>query len=187
MKTLRNMTLGVASAAALLMGGPAVAHAEPAPAAAPTGTPAPESAPAPSPGPKKQVTKQTLTGKKSSAQALYPDGYLYVYSDDMGYSKKYAGNAYEGWPSGWNNAVDVLWNNGYPGGADDVNIYDYSTGVGAYACIGNGDYWDLRADPYVFSWYNDYHDEWARAPLGKRVHDRGSGHIWVSWCGNNNR
>jgi hypothetical protein len=180
--TFSKTVLGLAAAAAVVVAGPAVAYADPAPAPSPTL----ESKPTPSAGPVKDVTVADMTGQEMKAAG--PDGNLYVWSDDMQRSLLYSGNASEGWPDGWNNRVDVLWNNGFPGSYDDVNIYDYATWSGsAYACIGNGDWWDLRRTNYVFSWVNDGADAWQRSPLGRPVHDHGSGHVWVDWCGNNNR
>lgn len=123
--------------------------------------------------------------QQNNLAAAARDGLLYVYSDDMGRDVTYSGNASE-WPSGWSNKVDQLWNNGFPGSKDDVNIYDYPWQNGAYACIGNGDFWDLRNDDYVFSWVNDGASDWQRDPLWETVHDRGTSHKWVDWCGNNN-
>ncbi|GGS83941.1 hypothetical protein AB0C33_14080 [Nonomuraea sp. NPDC048881] len=184
MKVLRNALLGVMTVAAVLTASTA-AYAEPAPA--PTSEAARPAVEA--------VKPQRPEGKPKiqsglPVRALNADGNFYVWSDDMNKALLYTGDAYNGWPSGWNNTVDVVWNNGYPGPYDDVNIYDYAPWSGsAYACIGNGDYWDLRRTDinYVFSWVNDGADAWQREPLGRRVHDNGSGHIWVDWCGNNNR
>ncbi|MEV7010924.1 hypothetical protein [Streptosporangium sp. NPDC051022] len=188
MRKLRNAVFGVLAAAAIV-GVPANAYAGPTPAPAPHATqaenPVPdnvaaqEKKPAPRDGAAAVVDK--LPARTASA-----DGYLYVWSDDTGHALQYAGNQWL-WPDGWNNKVDVLWNNGFPGGQDRVNIYDYPWQNGAYACIGNGDWWDLRAVNYVFSWVNDGADDFERSPLGRSVHDNGTSHAWVSWCGNNNR
>ncbi|MGW2049853.1 hypothetical protein ACWCPF_32405 [Streptomyces sp. NPDC001858] len=41
----------------------------------------------------------------------------------------------------WNRASQ-LWNNGFPGGNDDVNLYYHRSQAGAYRCLPNGSHWD---------------------------------------------
>jgi hypothetical protein len=138
---------------------------------------------APKPSPDASISVSPRDGVKPAAAA---DGLFYVYSDDMGYDVTYSGNGQQ-WPTGWNNQVDQVWNNGFPGAKDDVNIYDYPGPVGAYACVGNGDFWNLRNDDYVFSWVHDHDDSrFELDPLWESVHDRGTSHRWVDFCGNNN-
>ncbi|MEU4331777.1 hypothetical protein [Nonomuraea dietziae] len=183
MKILRDVLLGVMTATAVITGTQAAAYADPAPvptseAEKPVGTAVKPERP--------DGVAKIQSGLP--VRTLNADGNFYVWSDDENKALLYDGDAYGGWPEGWNNRVDVIWNNGFPGRYDDVNVYDYATWSGsAYACVGNGDYWDLRRGDYVFSWVNDGADAWQRSPLGRRVHDNGSGHIWVDWCGNNNR
>jgi hypothetical protein len=169
MRKLGNAMVAVLAAAAII-GSSTAAYAAPAPTA-PAG-----------------ATQQNTTERSGDASlraAAAADGLLYVYSDDMGRDVTYPGNQSQ-WPTGWNDRVDQLWNNGFPGSRDDVNIYDYPWQNGAYACIGNGDFWDLRNDDYVFSWVNDGASDWQRDPLWETVHDAGTSHKWVDWCGNNN-
>ena len=158
----------VVVAAAAILTGSTVAHA------APAGT-------AQQKGSDQSITASLRAGVKP---AFAPDGNLYIYSDDMGRDVTYSDDRQQ-WPGGWHDKVDQLWNNGFPGGRDDVNIYAFPWHNGAYACIGNGHFWDLRNDEYVFSWIKDGASDWQREPLGDTVHDDGSGHKWVTHCGNN--
>jgi hypothetical protein len=172
-RSMRKLVAAVIAAA--IVGCPTVAHAAPSPTAPP--------AAAKQSKPDGTIAGSLRAGVKPMAA---PNGLLYVYSDDMGEDVTYSGNSTQ-WPTGWNNQVDQLWNNGFPGAQDDVNIYDYPWHVGAYACIGNGDFWNLREDDYVFSWVHDHDDSgFELDPLWETVHDRGTSHKWVDWCGNNN-
>ena len=76
------------------------------------------------------------------------------------------------------NRASSLWNNGFPGGNDDVNFYYDQNQQGAWACLGNGDSWaDLASGTRIFSWGPGQRGYWTN------INDNIASHKWVGFCG----
>jgi hypothetical protein len=72
--------------------------------------------------------------------------------------------------SNFNDEASSIWNNGYPGGADDVRLYKHINHGAPSMCIGNGDRWsDLNTGRQRFS-------------DGSFANDQISSHRWVTSC-----
>src|SRR5262245_39254592 len=173
-KTGRALLVAVITSAAL------VAPAGVAQAAEPTPTPTTANtggaqATDPSPAPPK-----TPTGSEPPPISIQADGKFYIWADDCQCSAAFTGNS-QVWPDYVRNKDDWVWNNGYVGGRDHVNIYwDWYYG-GAYACISYGTSWWLPEHWQRFGWTKDGDTRgW-----GQVVHDNAASHRWVYQCGNN--
>ncbi|MER7927968.1 MULTISPECIES: hypothetical protein [unclassified Streptomyces] len=116
------------------------------------------------------------TQKTASAQ-LSGDGYLHVYTQPYGGGRecKWSGNS-DNWGSCRNLTSDI-WNNGYAGGLDAVDLYTAPSAGGAHACISQGDrWWDTTTGNYRFT-YGAGLDQ-----FGKSVNNNISSHRWVDYC-----
>ena len=117
-------------------------------------------------------SQSTATARLASA-----DGYLHVYTQPYGGGRecKWSGNS-DNWGSCRNLTSDI-WNNGYAGGLDAVDLYTAPNAGGAHACISQGDSWpDTTTGTYRFT-YGAGLDQ-----FGKSVNNNISSHRWVDYC-----
>ena len=115
--------------------------------------------------------------QKTAAAQLSGDGYLHVYTQPYGGGRecKWSGNS-DNWGSCRNLTSDI-WNNGYAGGLDAVDLYTAPGAGGAHACISQGDrWWDTTTGNYRFT-YGAGLDQ-----FGKSVNNNISSHRWVDYC-----
>ena len=118
----------------------------------------------------------TGTQKTATAQ-LAADGYLHVYTQPYGGGRecKWSGNS-DNWGSCRNLTSDI-WNNGYAGGFDAVDLYTAPNAGGAHACISQGDRWyDTTTGNYTFTYGA------GLSQFGKSVNNNISSHRWVDYC-----
>ncbi|MFF4785874.1 hypothetical protein ACFY3E_31725 [Streptomyces griseorubiginosus] len=112
-----------------------------------------------------------------SAQLASADGFLHVYTQPYGGGRecKWSGNSND-WGSCRNLTSDI-WNNGYAGGLDAVDLYTAPNAGGAHACISQGDrWWDTTTGNYRFT-YGEGLEQ-----FGKSVNNNISSHRWVDYC-----
>jgi hypothetical protein len=107
------------------------------------------------------------------------DGYFYAYEHAYQGGKycRWVGNDGD-WSScspGGNlrNQASSLWNNGYAGVSEDVNVYWGLNYTGAWACIANGYYYANLAD-----WYFPTNGSGG----GENMNDNISSHKWSDSC-----
>jgi hypothetical protein len=110
-------------------------------------------------------------------RAKAADGYFYIYNepDFNGSSCGFTGNWDDYTDAGdcgdVNDRTTSLWNNGYPGGFDDVFVYAGIEYGYPYGCLGNGDSWqNLSLGIERFS-------------DGTTMDNRISSHAWAPTCG----
>ncbi|WP_328683682.1 hypothetical protein OG226_34335 [Streptomyces sp. NBC_01261] len=118
-------------------------------------------------------------GAQSTATARLAsgDGYLHVYTQPYGGGRecKWSGNS-DNWGSCRNLTSDI-WNNGYAGGLDAVDLYTAPNAGGAHACISQGDSWpDTTTGQYTFTYGA------GLSQFGKSVNNNISSHRWVDYC-----
>ncbi|MFE9448385.1 hypothetical protein [Streptomyces sp. NPDC006739] len=105
------------------------------------------------------------------------DGYLHVFTQPNGGGREcsWAGNS-DNWGSCRNLTSDI-WNNGYAGGNDAVDLYWGLNATGAHACISQGDRWnDTTQDDYHFTYGA------GLGGFGATVNNNISSHRWVDYC-----
>jgi hypothetical protein len=105
------------------------------------------------------------------------DGYLHVYTqpNGRGHECKWLSNS-DNWGTCRNLTSDI-WNNGYAGGFDAVDLYTAPNGGGAHACIGQGDRWnDTTTGDYRFTYGAGLEQ------FGASVNNNISSHRWVDYC-----
>ncbi|MFF5299917.1 hypothetical protein ACFY5F_11170 [Streptomyces sp. NPDC013161] len=115
--------------------------------------------------------------QKTAAAQLSGDGYLHVYTQPYGGGRecKWSGNS-DNWGSCRNLTSDI-WNNGYAGGFDAVDLYTAPNAGGAHACISQGDRWyDTTTGNYTFTYGA------GLSQFGKSVNNNISSHRWVDYC-----
>ncbi|WP_405839421.1 hypothetical protein [Streptomyces sp. NBC_01518] len=115
--------------------------------------------------------------QKTAAAQLSGDGYLHVYTQPYGGGRecKWSGNS-DNWGSCRNLTSDI-WNNGYAGGLDAVDLYTAPNAGGAHACISQGDSWpDTTTGEYRFTYGAGLEQ------FGKSVNNNISSHRWVDYC-----
>jgi hypothetical protein len=153
MHKARVALAAVAVAASALLAGAASAQAAPA-----------ANAPA--------ANTQAAPGTSASPAQIASDGRFYAYN---GLNYTNLCNSWSGNSSNWGacrNKSESLWNNGYPGGNDDVLVYWGTSYSGAWRGICNGAALaDLRQWPYDYSggasgngqalWHNISSHKWA--------------------------
>ncbi|MFJ2055228.1 peptidase inhibitor family I36 protein [Streptomyces sp. NPDC087908] len=109
------------------------------------------------------------------AAAAAPDGFLYAWEHP------HAGGVHCRWNSAnanWaacRDKVSDVWNNGYPGVAEDVKLYRDTDWNGSWVCLHQGHSLpDLAASGLRF--FSPGHGQ------GELVNDRVGSHLWVSAC-----
>ncbi|MFJ9817287.1 hypothetical protein ACIRU3_18820 [Streptomyces sp. NPDC101151] len=105
------------------------------------------------------------------------DGRLHVYTQPNGGGNtcSWLGNA-DSWGS-CRNLVSDIWNNGYAGGNDAVDLYWGLNATGAHACISQGDRWpDLTTGRYHFTYDS------GKPGFGDSLNNNVSSHRWVDYC-----
>ncbi|MFE4310357.1 peptidase inhibitor family I36 protein [Streptomyces sp. NPDC056891] len=104
-----------------------------------------------------------------------PDGFLYAWEHPHagGFHCRWNGeNA--NW-AGCRDKVSDVWNNGYPGVAEDVKLYRDTDWNGSWVCLHQGhSIPDLGASGLKF--FSPGHGQ------GELVNDRVGSHLWVSAC-----
>ncbi|WP_030378466.1 MULTISPECIES: hypothetical protein [unclassified Streptomyces] len=116
------------------------------------------------------------SGAQSPARAA-ADGYLHVYTQPYGGGRecKWLGNS-DNWGTCRNLTSDI-WNNGYAGGLDAVDLYTAPNAGGAHACISQGDRWiDTTTGEYRFTYGAGLEQ------FGASVNNNISSHRWVDYC-----
>ncbi|MGW1250956.1 peptidase inhibitor family I36 protein [Streptomyces sp. NPDC002535] len=110
-----------------------------------------------------------------AATAPGPDGFLYAWEHP------HAGGFHCRWNSananwaGCRDKVSDVWNNGYPGVAEDVKLYRDTDWNGSWVCLHQGHSLpDLGASGLRF--FSPGHGQ------GELVNDRVGSHLWVSAC-----
>ncbi|WP_055526495.1 peptidase inhibitor family I36 protein [Streptomyces graminilatus] len=114
----------------------------------------------------------TKTARLASA-----DGFLHVFTqpNGRGHECKWEGNS-NNWGSCRNLTSDI-WNNGYFGGNDAVDLYTAPNAGGAHACISQGDRWsDTTTNQYHFTYGAGLEG------FGASVNNNISSHRWVDYC-----
>ncbi|MEU6223512.1 hypothetical protein [Streptomyces sp. NPDC047042] len=112
-----------------------------------------------------------------SAQLVSADGFLHVFTQPNGGGRecKWEGNS-DNWGLCRNLTSDI-WNNGYEGGNDAVDLYTAPGGGGAHACISQGDRWrDTTTNRYHFTYGEGLEG------FGASVNNNISSHRWVNYC-----
>ncbi|MFE9764363.1 hypothetical protein ACFYPC_07495 [Streptomyces sp. NPDC005808] len=112
-----------------------------------------------------------------SAQLVAADGKLHVYTQPYGGGLEcsWTGNSND-WGSCRNLTSDI-WNNGYAGGPDAVDLYTAPNAGGAHACISQGDRWyDTKSGTYRFTYGAGLEQ------FGASVNNNISSHRWVDYC-----
>ncbi|WP_405824355.1 hypothetical protein OG241_45280 [Streptomyces sp. NBC_01390] len=112
-----------------------------------------------------------------SAQLASSDGFLHVYTQPNGRGRecKWDGNS-DNWGSCRNLTSDI-WNNGYAGFLDAVDLYTAPNAGGAHACISQGDRWsDTTTGNYRFTYGA------GLSQFGASVNNNISSHRWVDYC-----
>ncbi|MFG3490344.1 peptidase inhibitor family I36 protein [Streptomyces sp. NPDC047972] len=109
------------------------------------------------------------------AAAAAPDGFLYAWEHP------HAGGVHCRWNSananwaGCRDKISDVWNNGYPGVAEDVKLYRDTDWNGSWVCLHQGhSLTDLAASGLRF--FSPGHGQ------GELVNDRVGSHLWVSAC-----
>ncbi|MET7759582.1 peptidase inhibitor family I36 protein [Streptomyces sp. NPDC005389] len=109
------------------------------------------------------------------AAAPGPDGFLYAWEHP------HAGGFHCRWNrenanwAGCRDKVSDVWNNGYPGVAEDVKLYRDTDWNGSWVCLHQGHSLpDLGASGLRF--FSPGHGQ------GELVNDRVGSHLWVSAC-----
>ncbi|MCX5231133.1 peptidase inhibitor family I36 protein [Streptomyces sp. NBC_00233] len=104
-----------------------------------------------------------------------PDGFLYAWEHP------HAGGFHCRWNkenanwAGCRDKVSDVWNNGYPGVAEDVKLYRDTDWNGSWVCLHQGHSLpDLAASGLRF--FSPGHGQ------GELVNDRVGSHLWVSAC-----
>ncbi|MYS05342.1 hypothetical protein GTW71_02510 [Streptomyces sp. SID6041] len=131
-----------------------------------------------------EVTSETVTAAPAAgsasaavapAAAAAPDGFLYAWEHP------HAGGVHCRWNSananwaGCRDKVSDVWNNGYPGVAEDVKLYRDTDWNGSWVCLHQGHSLpDLAASGLRF--FSPGHGQ------GELVNDRVGSHLWVSAC-----
>ncbi|MEV0909026.1 peptidase inhibitor family I36 protein [Streptomyces hokutonensis] len=107
------------------------------------------------------------------------DGYFYAY-ENANYGGKYC--RWVGNDSDWSscspggnirNQASALWNNGYAGSYEDVNVYWGLGYTGAWACIANG---------YAYSNLAGWNFPNNGSGGGETLNDNISSHVWSNSC-----
>jgi hypothetical protein len=123
-------------------------------------------------GPQQHGARPATSSRLRSA-----DGRLHVYTPPYGGGRtcSWVGNA-DTWGS-CRNLVSDIWNNGYPGGNDAVDLYWGVNATGAHACLSQGDRWpDLINDPQHFTYGA------GQGGFGQSLNNNVSSHRWVDYC-----
>ncbi|MFC9793020.1 peptidase inhibitor family I36 protein [Streptomyces sp. NPDC057695] len=125
-----------------------------------------------------EATSETVTAAPaagSASAAAAPDGFLYAWEHP------HAGGVHCRWNSananwaGCRDKVSDVWNNGYPGVAEDVKLYRDTDWNGSWVCLHQGHSLpDLAASGLRF--FSPGHGQ------GELVNDRVGSHLWVSAC-----
>lgn len=105
------------------------------------------------------------------------DGYLHVFTQPFGGGRecKWLGNS-DNWGTCRNLTSDI-WNNGYAGGNDAVDLYTAPNAGGAHACISQGDRWiNTTTGEYRFTYGAGLEQ------FGASVNNNISSHRWVDYC-----
>ncbi|MCD2462236.1 MULTISPECIES: peptidase inhibitor family I36 protein [unclassified Streptomyces] len=117
----------------------------------------------------------TAPAAVAPAAAPGPDGFLYAWEHP------HAGGFHCRWNSananwaGCRDKVSDVWNNGYPGVAEDVKLYRDTDWNGSWVCLHQGHSLpDLGASGLRF--FSPGHGQ------GELVNDRVGSHLWVSAC-----
>ncbi|MFD5365837.1 peptidase inhibitor family I36 protein [Streptomyces sp. NPDC127103] len=117
----------------------------------------------------------TVPAAVAPAAAPGPDGFLYAWEHP------HAGGFHCRWNSananwaGCRDKVSDVWNNGYPGVAEDVKLYRDTDWNGSWVCLHQGHSLpDLGASGLRF--FSPGHGQ------GELVNDRVGSHLWVSAC-----
>ncbi|MFD0884514.1 hypothetical protein ACFQ08_08095 [Streptosporangium algeriense] len=142
-----------------------------------TPTPAPVNAPADGPA-KDAVTPENLTaadGYFYAAEHPYGGGkYCRWFGDDT--SWKTCSDA-GGNQVNMENRASQMFNNGFPGGHDDVRVYWGPGYTGAWRCLATGNHWDdLPLGRETFNKGS------GLSGYGQSINDNVASHQWVSSC-----
>ncbi|MET9089249.1 hypothetical protein ABZX77_46540 [Streptomyces sp. NPDC004237] len=118
-----------------------------------------------------------LEAGTKAPQLAAADGNLHVWTQPHagGHHCAWSGNS-DNWGTCRNLTSDIF-NNGYPGGLDAVDLYWGTSATGAHACISQGDSWpDTTTGQYRFT-YGE-----GQGGFGQSVNNNISSHRWVDYC-----
>ncbi|MGW2158424.1 hypothetical protein [Nonomuraea sp. NPDC001699] len=139
-------------------------------------------------------TSSSVPANGSTENAVTPqnltafDGYFYAAEHPNGVGKycRWAGddNNWDDCKSGDGSTVNMLdqasqmFNNGIPGGADDVKVFYSRLYRGAWRCLANGNHWDNLSLGYqTFNGGGS-----SAAGYGQSLNDNVASHNWVTSC-----
>ncbi|WP_433412060.1 hypothetical protein ACQP1V_24450 [Microtetraspora malaysiensis] len=139
-------------------------------------------------------TSSSVPADGSTENAVTPenltaaDGYFYAAEHPYGVGKycRWAGND-DDWRDCKNgggawvnmgNQASQMFNNGFPGGADDVRVYYGLNYTGAWRCLATGNHWDdLPLGRETFNGGGS-----SKSGYGQSLNDNVMSHNWVTSC-----